>query len=145
MKTGLDMVQIGYQLINQPDVHALLSGSIFKLQRPQRTITSTESDIVINPLALPNKQYQEGVFNVNIHVPNLQNVVIGGKPDNTQPDIAAMNSIAAAVIPKLDNVWGDDYHLDCQTSGLPIQDSDGTWYLNIRVNFYSIQQNFKNI
>lgn len=149
MKIGMDMVQEGYNLLKQvsvrftpPNLSAIISGGIYQYQRPDN---SKVEDIVVNSLALSNSQLQEGFFNVNCHVPNKQNVVIGGQPQTTQPDIVRLKIIAKAVAERLDNYIGSDYRFRVQMPGNPIQDADLTWYINIRVFYNSIQNQYKFI
>lgn len=142
MKTGVEMVRDGFTLININAVQSLITGGIYLFERPQN---SDKIDVVLNTLALTTAQLQNGIFNVNIHCPNLKDVVINGVTDNTQPDVYSMASIGKVVTELLKDYNGTDFKLDVQTPGLPIRDSDSTWYLNIRVNYYSFQQSYSNI
>lgn len=142
MKTGIEMATDGFTLINVDVVNSLITGACYLLERPQN---SDKIDVVVNTLALTAAQLQNGVFNVNIHCPNLKGVVIGGENDDTQPDVVSMTSIGKVVTEILKDYNGFDFKLDVQTPGMPIRDTDGNWYVNIRVNYYSFQQNYTNI
>lgn len=143
MKTGIEMVQDGYQLLNVDAVLSLISGKIYLFERPQN---SDKQDIVLNTLALTNDQLQQGVFNVNYHCPNIKGLVIAGETDNTQPDIVSMLQVVKVILSILNQYQGFDYRLSAQTSGLPIKDNgDGSWYINTRVNYSAFQQNYSNI
>lgn len=142
MKTGLDMVSDAFSILNVTDVTTIITGNLYKLARPKN---SQLEDIVINALPITGEQLQKGVFNVNVHVPNLSNIVIAGASDNRQPDVTRLGEISKIVVEKLRDVVGTDFHFSAQTGGLPIQDDDYTWYMNIRVTYYSVQENFTNI
>lgn len=142
MKTGLDMVNDAFGILNVPDITTVITGNLYKLARPKN---SKVEDIVINALPLTAEQLQKGVFNVNIHVPNLKNVVIGGVTDETQPDVTRLGQIGKIVVEKLRDVVGNDFHFNADNSGYPIKDEDDTWYLNVRVSYYAVQTNFTNV
>lgn len=94
---------------------------------------SLREDIVVGVLTMSAEQVQEGVFNVNIHVPNLKL-----KNDSTQPDIERFKVITAAVVAALGNFYGFDYNFDVSTTGIPYR--DGTdWFVNVRVIYTSLR------
>jgi hypothetical protein len=142
MKNGLEMIDDAYQILNVPEVVSIITGNLYQLVRPKNSILE---DIVINGLPITNTQLQQGVFNVNIHVPNLTDVKIGGNPDETQPDLVRLKAISEIVVEKLADVVGYDYRFSAQNGGYPIRDTDLTWYMNIRVDYYAAQMNFNNI
>lgn len=142
MKTGIEMVQDGFTLINVNAVTSLITGIVCLFERPKN---SDKTDVVLNTLALTSAQLQQGVFNVNVHCPNINGLVINGSTDSTQPDIQKMLQVGNAIINILKDYNGQDYKLDVQTPGLPLRDSDGTWYLNIRVNYFAFQTDYSNI
>jgi hypothetical protein len=142
MKNGLEMIDDAYQVLNVPDITSIITGNLYKLTRPKNSVLE---DIVINGLPITNTQLQQGTFNVNIHVPNLTDVKIGDVYDETQPDIVRLNAISKIIVEKLADVVGNDYRFSAQNSGYPIRDTDLTWYMNIRVDYYAAQMNFNNI
>lgn len=142
MKTGLDMVLDGLSLIDVPEVNELIDGVVIALKRP---FDSDKTDVVVNSLSLSNRPLQEGTFNVNIHCPNLKNVKYGNTADTKTADIVKMKAISDVIIPLLECRWMEDFHTDIEVPPEPIQDNDGTWYLNIRVNYYSSANNYQNI
>lgn len=142
MKTGIGMLQDGFSLINVSNILTSITGRIYLGERPQN---STLQDIVLNTLALTNEQLQQGVFNVNVHCPNLS-VTIGDKTDNTLPDTAKLLEVGKKIISILNDYIGFDFRLSVATPGNMIRDDkDGSWYLNIRVNYYAFQQSYSNI
>lgn len=140
MKTGMDMVQDGFDTLNTDDIVTVITGNLYMYERPKN---SQFEDVVVNSLPITGDQLQQGVFNVNVHVPNLK-LAIHGKPDETQPDLVRLKQITALVTERLRDVVGVDYHFSVSQTIL-IKDEDYTWYFNIRVNYYSVQQNFTNI
>ena len=141
MKTNIDMVNDAYKQLNESGVKALIDGVLIRYRRPK---DSKKTDIVVNSVSISNTQLQRGVFNINVHVPNLVGVKFDEVADNQQPDINKLKAISDYIIPYFDSNWQYDYHTDIEPP-VPIQDSDGTWFMNIRVNYYSSINNFKNI
>lgn len=95
-------------------------------------------DIVINCLALTTDDVQEGVFNVNIHVPNLAGQTAGNpmQVDNTQPNLARMEQIAQACVQVLNERWECSSLIDLASAGMLVRDGPG-WFYNIRVQYFS--------
>lgn len=139
MKAGLNMIKEAYPLLNVDAVMSVITGSIYLMERPKN---SQKSDVVLNALPITNEQLQRGVFNVNIHAPNLKNIIIDGLPDETQPDIETLYAASNVVTPLLDNVFIGDHKMWIANPPFPIKDTDGTWYLNIRVNYQCFQTDF---
>lgn len=103
-----------------------------------RSQGSTKEDVVISSLALTDGQIQEGVFNVNIHVPNLvgQQANNPMQVDNTQPNLDRMEQIAQACVQALNETYLFDSLIDLDGTGLVVRDGTG-WFLNICVHYYS--------
>lgn len=137
MKTGNQSVDDVYGML----VGLVISGQIYKYKRP---LNSKKVDIVVNSLTLSTQPLQQGIVNINIHSPNMKNVQIEGQPDSEFPDSETLNRIAADIIPLVDVQWKDTFHTDIDTAPNMLQDSDGTWYINIRLNYYSVINDFKN-
>ena len=142
MKTGLDMITDAYIVINVPDITTEISGGVYPWERPKN---SDKEDIVINGLPITADQQQRGVFNVNIHVPNLKGLEINGNSDDTIPDITRLKFITNLVVSKIQMVDGQDYSFSVATGGQLIKDSDLNWYMNLRVNYFALQTNYSNI
>lgn len=142
MKTGLNMVQDVFNLLNVPAINDIITGAGYMFERPKN---SMKQDYVVNSLALTNAQVQNGVVNINIHCPNLEDVVIDGIPDETMPDIEAFNTITNAIMPIIQDVNGFDFHIAPLNSGILIRDNDGTFYINIRVEYKAFQNNYTYI
>lgn len=134
------MVNDIYTLINVSDLKQLITGVIILYRRPK---SSNKIDIVVNSLDINNEPLQDGFGNINVHAPSLKNVSFNGNPDDQQPDLTLLNSISKLICDKLDGFWGTDFHCDVEPPQ-PFQDNDGTWYINIRYNYYTFNNNFKN-
>jgi hypothetical protein len=108
-----------------------LTGGIYELSRPK---DSVKEDIVVGVLAMNAEQTQEGVFNVNIHVPN---VVLSS--DSTQPNTARFRVILDKCMEVLNDVRGYDYSFTVSTPGIPYRDGD-KWFVNIRVEWMALNR-----
>jgi hypothetical protein len=133
MKDSFDVTADIISLFNVPGINALLTGEIYADDRPN---DSKLIDVVVNCLGITNTAMQRGSANINIHAPNLPS---GGK------DSITLRSIAKAIIPYVDTQFKNTFHTDIDDGGTIMRDSDGTWFYNIPVNYYSVQTNFKNI
>lgn len=131
-KTGMTAQQDVFNRLVKSGVKQAVSltGKIYPYSRPK---DSQVEDITLNTLAINADQVQEGVFNVNIHVPNLMLT-----DDLTQPNISRFEVITAAVVEALSNYHGFDYHFDLDAPG--VLERDGmNWFSNIRVKYYSLR------
>jgi len=108
-----------------------LTGAIYELNRPK---DSLKEDIVVGTLAMNAEQVQEGVFNVNIHVPNLSLT-----NDSTQPNTARFRVILDKCMEVLKEVTGFDHSFDVSTPGIPYRDGNN-WFVNIRVEWISLRR-----
>lgn len=111
-------------------VAAGMTGTIYPFNRP---LSSDKEDIVISVLAMNAEQEQNGMLNVNVHVPNL---VITG--DNTQPNRTRFNAIVNRILAELDYYDGSNFTLTLDNAGLLTPDKD-KWFMNIRVRYSTIR------
>ena len=133
MKTALTAQEAIFQRLVQSGVKntSALTGSIFKNRRPK---DSQKDDIVVRALTMNAEQIQEGVINVNIHVPNLKL-----STDSTQPDEMRFKAITDLVLAVLKDYRGFDYWFTIKVPGLLYPDGDN-WFSNIQVEFTSLIQ-----
>jgi len=133
MKTALTAQEAIFQRLVQSGVKntAALTGGIFKNRRPK---DSQKDDIVVRALTMNAEQVQEGVINVNIHVPNLKL-----STDSTQPDETRFKAVTDIVLAALNDYRGFDYWFTIKVPGLLYQDGDN-WFSNIQVEFTSLIQ-----
>ena len=101
MRTTFDVVDILYPVLFASPMKLAISGTICKNKRP---VNSGEVDVVINSLPITGDQLQEGIVNVNIHVPNLK-LSIGGIQDRTQQDHETMKELTAQAVGILNDLW----------------------------------------
>lgn len=108
-----------------------ISGNIYWLYRPKDSLLE---DIVINTVAFSAEPLQEGVFNINVHVPNVKL-----QSDNTQPDFNRFDEICKALIPLVDNVYINNSNFKVESPGNPVPDGK-TWFCNIRIRFWTLRR-----
>lgn len=133
MKDSFDVPADIITLINVPAITNLITGGIYADDRPD---DSKLIDIVVNCFGVTNRWNQKSSPNVNIHAPNLPS----GRKDSV-----SLRRIAKAIIPLLESQNRPTFQTDVEDGGEALQDRDGNWFYNIPVNYYSIQEKYKNI
>lgn len=134
MKTTLEVIDIIWQLLNGSPLADAITGGVYKNLRPLNT---AKEDVVINCLPVNNAQLQQGVANVNIHVPNLI-LNVNGVQDKTQPNHARLQLLTGLAIQELLNVWEGDYNLDIEQQTIFADEEANSHYSNIRIQFNNI-------
>lgn len=132
MKTTLDVVDAIFNALKGSTLENVISGSIYK---HRRVLNSKKEDVVINSLPINNEQLQQCVANVNIHVPDVTFKVDGNV--EYQPDHTRLLELAAEAVQSLE-AWESDYHFDVQQQSIIQEESAKEHFINIRLNFYSI-------
>lgn len=132
MKTSTEIIDQLYSYLKDSPIKAELSGDIYPLQRPE---SSDKEDLVIGTLTLGDGDVQIGVFNLNLHVPNIS-VKIGGK-EQTQPDRRRMRVLSKL----LTELFSEQFFEDCSawiTNIAEIKEpSLNEWYVNHRLEIRS--------
>lgn len=128
MKTQFDAINLIYSAINTSPLKTAINGAIYKFKRP----TSAKEDIVINSLVLGNSNFQEGVFNVNIYVPNI--TVNGASLPNT----ARLGQLEALGNSLFEHIASQDYSIYKESTSLFEEVSVNQHYINFRINFKSL-------
>lgn len=133
IKSVFDAMDDIKQVLVNADVPSLINGEIRIMQR---RLNSTKEDVVINSLIFDADQKQGGIFNINIHLPNLKNQTAENPTakDNTQPDIIRMRSIGNEIIKAVDAHYGFDFSLRLRNPG-ELEGNNNDWLLNIQVNY----------
>ncbi|MDP3561728.1 MAG: hypothetical protein Q8R83_06095 [Legionellaceae bacterium] len=108
-----------------------LTGAIHLWNEP---LNSDLENIVVKTLGLSADQMQEGVINVNIHVPNLNLT-----DDNSQPNRPRFNTIGASCIQALDSFFGVNFNFSIESPGVLVPDGKD-WFMNIRLRYYSVRE-----
>lgn len=128
MKTSTEIIDLIYNYLKDSPLKAELSGDIYPLQRPEN---SGKEDLVIGTLTLGDGSVQIGVFNLNLHVPNIK-VKIGEK-EQTQPDRRRMRVISGI----LRDLFSEQFFEDCSawiTNIAEIKEPNlDEWYVNHRL------------
>lgn len=114
-------------------IPALLTGEI---RTAARRLGSTKEDVVINSLIYDADQKQGGIFNINVHVPNLSRQQAGNPTavDNTQPDVVRMQAIGATIVAAVDDYHGFDFSLRLRSPG-ELEGNGLEWIYNIQVYY----------
>ena len=128
MRTQFDAINLIYSAINVSPLKTAINGAIYKFKRP----TSTKEDIVINSLVLGNSNFQEGVFNVNIYVPNI--TVNGASLPNT----ARLGQLETLGSSLFEHITSQDYSIYKESTSLFEEVSINQNYINFRLIFKSL-------
>lgn len=134
MKTTLDEVDIIWSAVNASALKTAINGGIYK---HKRVLNSSKEDVVINALPITSEQIQNGIVNVNVHVPN-HSVQLADGVDNSQPNHTRLKALATIAVAVLKDTWADDYNFDVQQQIL-IEDKEANdHYINIRLEFFNV-------
>lgn len=128
MRTQFDAINLIYSAINASPLKTAINGAIYKFKRP----TSAKEDIVINSLVLGNSNFQEGVFNVNIYVPNI--TVNGASLPNT----ARLGQLETLGNSLFEHITSQDYSIYKESTSLFEEVSINQNYINFRLIFKSL-------
>jgi hypothetical protein len=128
MRTQFDAINILYLAINASPLKMAINGAIYKIKRP----TSAKEDVVINSIVLGGSNFQEGVFNVNIYVPNI--TVSGASLPNT----ARLNELETLGNGLFDNITAQDYMIYKESASIFEEVSINQHYINFRLNLKSL-------
>lgn len=130
MKDVFDMLTDVRSLLNVPALTSLIDGKVYSSIRPDG---STKADVVINGLGLTQTQDQIGSGNINIYVPKITS-------GTTQvPDQARMSALGKIVAGLIKAVYKPSFRVFLDGQPEPIKDTDGSYYVNVRFKYYSMQ------
>lgn len=112
------------------------NGELCKYQRP---LNSRAEDVVINSLTLERDDIDEGVFNVNVCVPNL--VFPDNPEDKSRPDtkrIDYLSELGNRALGEGEEVWDPlgNWCFKLQQDQL-VEDTNNQHYINFRVEFFT--------
>ena len=136
MITILDATDYIYTWLKDKQIKTAVTGGLYKHKRP---VNSAKEDVVIIPLTLDADQLQEGIMNVNIHVPNLV-LGSGATQDKTQPDHARLKQLTTMAVEVLTDIWLDDGQVNFSVlQPLMFEDAEiNQHYMNIRLSFGAV-------
>jgi hypothetical protein len=140
MRDGFDINDDIRSLIDVDEVKNAIDGQIWIIHRHNN---SKKTDIVIRMLAGNNEQIQQAVVNVRIHTPDLR-LTLDGKVSSI-PDHRTFNKLSNLLIPLLDERYMPSFWTEVVKPAYLFKDKDGSHFTLIQVNYYSIQDNYKNI
>ena len=135
MKTALDIIQDLRKLLLP--IEPQLSGG--KIRQYYRVLNSKANDVVINVQGADDEPMQFAIVNINIHTANLSLPITGGT-DNTNPNLAVFNTLVLLIMPLVKLHVASDFKIRMRKDNGLIRDNDGSWYYNIQLNYYSMQE-----
>jgi hypothetical protein len=138
MKDCFDVTTDVRALLNVSPIISLLGvdGKIFQTERPSGRAAMT--DLVINCLGVTNTALQKGSGNINAYVP----AIISGT--SKLADQVKLRALTKAIIPLVDAQFKDTFQTWLDDSPTIMQDTDGSYFVNIPFEYQSVQ-NYKNI
>lgn len=140
MKSALDLVDDIVKLIEVPAITSQINGKVWA---EERWDDSSKADIVVNSTGIVNLAMQVGFANINIYVPS-ESQTWEGKA-KFYPNRKEMKRLVALISPLVETQWKETFHCEIEEAGNIIQDTDGSWFINIRVKYWSLQEKYKNI
>lgn len=141
MKDGFDIVTDVRALLNIPSIIALLGGG--KVEPSVKSTEPTVKGIVINSLGITNEADQVGFGNINCYCPAIIST-INGKTVSL-PDQAALSNLAKAITPLVDEQYKPTFRCWIEEGANIMQDTDGSYFANVKFRYQSIQSNYTNI
>jgi len=124
MKTTFDAIDIIYSVINNSSLKTAVNGTINKLKRQTG---STKEDIVINSIAFNDTNLQEGVFNVNIYVPNIT------INSSSLPNTVRLKALSEEAKELFEEVSGSNYNIWLSEQFIHEDVSTSFYYINLRL------------
>lgn len=137
MKDVFDMVTDVRSLVNVPSITGQINGRVFPNMRPDGR--SEFADLVVNGISITNTQQQIGSGNVNGYVPAI--LVDGEKV----ADQAKLSAIGKSITGLIDGQYRDSFRVFAEDGSELMQDTDGSYFVNVPFKYYSIQENYKHI
>lgn len=139
MKDSFDVTIDVKSLVTAPAIATILgsTGKIFQTERPSGR--EAMIDLVINCLGITNTSIQKGSGNINGYVPAI--ISEGVK----MADQAKLMTLSRTVISLVDAQYKNSFQTWIEDTPTIMQDTDGSYFVNIPFEYQSIQDNFKNI
>ena len=133
MITPSKVIDIAYSVINQSPIKTAMTGCLYKIDRP---LNQSTEDIIINALSVSNEAVQQGIINVNLHVPNLV-LGDGGVQDNTRADFARLDELSTIFAPTMDQLFTSGVFFEVQNINIFPEENIAEHFVNFRIIFYS--------
>ena len=128
-RTEFDGKQWILELLNESGIKNVITGKIYKDRKPS---DSTKEDIVINGVTMDNEWLQDGFYNVNVFVPDIQlkiDVTSQMMPNNNR-----LKQLADIVYPIFDDIWKDQFNLTIDRTEVIEEQAEKATYINFRIN-----------
>ncbi|WP_231492205.1 hypothetical protein [Pedobacter sp. Leaf170] len=143
MRTGIDIVKDVKSLLEVPELTSLIDGKIWMFNRPQN---SDKTDITIGVLASDNDWMQQATINIRIHAKNPALTFPGSNSvDNTMPNLQVFEPLIKKVCELTDTQFKSKFNTSVANAGELYRQNDGSYVALVQLDYYSIQENFKNI
>jgi len=140
-KDAFDVVTDVRALVNVPAIVSLLDGG--KVEPSVKSTGASKRGIVVNCNSISNTSQQIGFGSINCYAPAISSTV-DNKPVQL-PDQQTLSNLAKAVKKLVDGVYANTFHIWIESLPVIMQDTDGSYFANMRFRYQSIQTNFKNI
>lgn len=119
-------------LLNVPELTQTIDGKIWPVVKPSGR---TQKDIVVQVLFCDNEHIQTSIVNINIHVPNIENL----------PNQAELERLSELVTSLVHDKHKGSFWTEVTIPGELFDNPDGSYFSRVKVEYHSIQLNFKNI
>lgn len=124
-----DINSLIYRILKESDIALQISGGLYSRSRPDDSVLE---DIVVNTLSLTTEYTpQEGVVNINIHIPDIK-VNINGKT-NSKLNAERLEQLSKAVCDIIENVKMQGFNISISAVNLIEESERQEHYANIRV------------
>ncbi|MCY1551217.1 hypothetical protein D9M68_875310 [compost metagenome] len=141
MKNALDMITDVRGLLNVSSITSQINGGIWPGDRPAG---SDKIDLVVNAITITNSQIQTGSGNVNIYAPLLIQTINGKQ--SKLPDYVKLSSLVKLVQDAIDERYEKTFRVEVdEGSGKIYEDTDGSYFANVKFYYQSYNKNYKNI
>lgn len=132
MKTVFDVIDFLFTIITESELQGAITGNIYKVKEPQG---STLENIVVGCTAPIGQQQINALGIVNIYVPPIP-IKTNGQNMQYQPNIDRMRDLLQIATDVLaDNIDSQNFQRAYINSGGIMEDSDGKFFINIRINY----------
>jgi len=137
MKQSITAQEEVRQVLVDAGLDSMLTGSI---RLNIRKLGSTKEDVVINTLYWDADQVQEGILNINVHVPNVTQPADNPTAvDKTQPNISRFQVIGQAIINAIQGYAGPDFLIHLRQPG-KLENYGIEWLYNIQVEYIHLRK-----
>lgn len=127
-KTGQEIVDYFYTLINGSIIKSTINGSVYKSEL--RPVNSTKEDAVIIFSSGLDDQIQTGFVHVNIYVPDINNGTI-------VPNVARLRAIETTANTFIQGLKAGEYRIKLASTIQSFKDEDipNQHFVNVKLHF----------